>query len=132
MLYDHRCSHCGAERDNVFNTVAERNSNAPVCCGERMPIVIKVAPYGYVEREIHYVCPVTNEGVTTRKQRQYIMESQDLIDANDVASTSAQRKAAKAKKQAEIKAIKDAVPADLQRQFKVMEKTEKQKFMNSL
>ncbi len=130
MIYDHRCSHCGTERDNVFNSVAERNSNAPVCCGEHMAIVIKVAPYGFVARDVRYVCPVTHKNVTNRKQRRYIMESHDFINANDFARTFQQRADAKNKNDAELKAIKDAVPKDLQQHFRGMEKAAADRFLS--
>jgi len=117
MIYDYRCPTCSAEKNNIYNAMADRNTNAPVCCGERMPIVINTAPYGYVDNMADYACPITGEGVTTRRRRNYMMESMDLVDANDFKKTSKQRKAAKAKDQAEIQAIKDEVPKDLQKQM---------------
>ena len=86
MLYDYRCKHCGTERDDVYNSIDTRHTNAPVCCYAPMEIVIKTAPYGFVDRDIRYRCPVTNEGVTSRKQRNEIMARESLIDANDIVN----------------------------------------------
>lgn len=57
-----------------------------MCCDDRMDIVIKSAPYGFVEREVFYKCPVTNQGVTSRRQRNEIMAREGLIDANDLVN----------------------------------------------
>lgn len=130
MIYDHRCKTCGNEVNNVYNTVAERHINAPVCCGGGMTIVIKSAPYGYLVRDVRYVCPVTHENVTSRRQRKYIMESRDLVNANDFARTYKQRADAKTKNDTEIKAIKDAVPKDLQAHFNGMQKQAADRFLS--
>lgn len=113
MIYDYKCPECGSERDSVYNTIAERHTQAPECCSGRMEIIHKVAPMGFVDREIRYICPVTGDGVTTRKQRNEIMAREGLVDANDFKQTFEQRAAAKAKKQAELKAIEDEIPKEL-------------------
>ena len=82
MLYDYRCLQCGKEVEE-FNRISERRTNAPVCCGERMDLFMSAAPYGWVDREIRYVCPVTNQGITSRYQRNETMKRNDLMDAND-------------------------------------------------
>lgn len=81
MLYDYRCQMCGTDRE-AANSVAERHSNAPICCGQRSKLIIKTAVPGFIDREIHYVCPVTNEGVTSRRQRNNIMAREGLVDAD--------------------------------------------------
>jgi hypothetical protein len=86
MLYDYKCRACGGERLNVYNRIDNRRTNAPMCCDSPMEIMITAAPMGFVDREIRYVCPVTNEGVTTRKQRNEIMARNDLVDANDIVN----------------------------------------------
>ncbi len=130
MIYDYSCTKCGTSQDNVYNTIARRNLAAPVCCGERMAIVINSAPYGYLQRDVRYVCPVTNENVTTRRQRKYIMEKHDFINANDFSRTFEQRASAEAKNKAEIQAIKDAVPKDLTEHFGGMKQDFKKQFLN--
>lgn len=62
-----------------------------------MGMIIKQAPMGFVDREINYKCPVTNQPVTSRKARNEIMARNNLIDANDLGSSHGQRRAAKAK-----------------------------------
>lgn len=86
MIYDYQCRSCGGRRLNVYNRILERRTNAPECCGGRMDIIITAAPMGFVDREIHYRCPVTNEGVTTRRQRNNIMAREGLVDANDIVN----------------------------------------------
>lgn len=82
MLYDYLCRSCGHETEAI-NKIDERRTNAPVCCGEGMDIIIKKAPLGFVEREVRYRCPVTGQGVTSMRQRKDIMAREGLVDAND-------------------------------------------------
>ena len=98
MIYDHKCKACGAEAESV-NKVADRNTNAPICCGERMPIIIKVAPMGYMGRTIDYVCPVTNQHISTKAQRRDVMARNGLAPAHELMQTKAQRDAAEQKVQ---------------------------------
>lgn len=86
MLYDYQCKTCGLETEE-FNRIDERNTNAPLCCGQRMEIVIKSAPYGYVDRKIDYICPVTNEHVTSKKKRREIMAREGLVSAHEMVTT---------------------------------------------
>jgi hypothetical protein len=116
----------------VVNTVEMRNTNAPVCCGQHMPIVIKSAPYSYIDREVRYVCPVTNAEVTTRRQRNEIMARENLIDANDFARTFEQRKEAEDTNKAELKAIRDALPKQLQEHQERAQKQTEQQFLDSV
>ena len=86
MIYDYRCNTCRSETEAV-NRIDERNTNAPLCCGERMEIIIKKAPMGYVDRVINYRCPVTNEFVTTKRQRHNIMAREGLVSAHEVINS---------------------------------------------
>lgn len=107
-VYDHICRTCGSETEAV-NAVSKRRTNAPVCCDERMDIIIKVAPQGYVQREVYYKCPVTNKEVTTMRDRKYIMESEGLVDANDFDPLK--KVAQKNKERAEQKAYVESLNA---------------------
>lgn len=111
MLYDYRCKSCKRETE-AYNRIAERRTHAPVCCGSQMDIFIKSAPYGYVGMEIFYRCPVTNQGVTSLKQRKEIMAREHLVDANDLVNTKTiQTKVQKHKEfQAWCKAEEDKQP----------------------
>jgi len=93
LIYDYACKSCGSETERV-NKIDDRHTNAPVCCGEHMPIVIKKAPMGYVDRPIYYRCPVTNEGVTSKSQRREIMAREGLVSAHELMQTKDQRNAA--------------------------------------
>jgi hypothetical protein len=90
LVYDYRCKQCGSETEAV-NRIDERNSNAPVCCDQRMEIIIKKAPMGYMGREINYICPVTNERVTSKRQRRNIMAREGLVSAHEMVSSYDQR-----------------------------------------
>lgn len=41
------------------------------------------APIVHVPANLHYICPVTGEGVTNERQRRNIMAREGLVDAND-------------------------------------------------
>lgn len=68
MLYDYHCTMCGT-RTEAVNSVSERRTNAPECCGEKMSIYIGSAPMAYMGRSIDYLCPVTGQHVTSKRQR---------------------------------------------------------------
>lgn len=130
MLYDYLCMNCGHQEER-HNKIDERKTNAPVCCGEPMNIVILKAPMGFVDNMEAYKCVATGEVITSRRQRRYVMEKGDYIDANDFKKTPEQRRAEKAKKQAELKAIRDEIPAELQAAMKTEIKREADKFKAS-
>lgn len=48
---------------------------------------------GYLQRDCNYKCPVTGDVVRSQRQRNYIMESHDLRDANDYKSNFTKQKA---------------------------------------
>ena len=127
MIYEYSCESCGKELEAIRPIAL--HAQGPVCCGVMSKQVIRTAPRGYVDNMTEYECPVTHQGVTTRRQRDYIMQSNDLVDANDFHRTSAQRKAAKAEKDAEIQAIKDEVPQDLKDTFELIKKDEEKRFL---
>lgn len=83
-LYLYECS-CG-NKTEAFNRMDDRHTAAPVCGRNathgQMPL--KITPVlGYVQRDCHYICPVTRKEVTSNRQRQNIMREHDLVDAND-------------------------------------------------
>ena len=90
MLYDYKCQSCGntAERSN---RIAERHTNAPECCGQKMGIYISQAPMGYMGRNINYLCPVTGQYVTSKKQRREIMAREGLVSAHEMISSKEYR-----------------------------------------
>jgi hypothetical protein len=114
MLYDFRCRECGTLYENIVLPIS-RCDDGPECCGEQTQKVFLVAPMGFVDNMEEYRCPVTNEGVTTRKQRNEIMAREGLVDANDLLKSDEDRfaqQAAHDKKRAELEAAK---PKEVQR-----------------
>ena len=93
MLYDYQCKTCQAETEAI-NKIAERNTHAPVCCGQKMVIIVKKAPMGYMGRTIDYICPVTNEHVTSKRQRRNIMAENNLKPAHELMQSKEARDAA--------------------------------------
>ena len=58
-----------------------------------MPIIFKTAPMGYMGRTIDYVCPVTNQHVSTKAQRRDVMARNGLAPAHELMQTKEQRNA---------------------------------------
>lgn len=54
---------------------------------------------GYVQRDCHYMCPVTRKPVTSNAQRREIMAANGLMDANDFKPKVAFEKEEKALQQ---------------------------------
>lgn len=114
-LYSFRCPTCGQAQD-VFKRIADRDANPPVCCGiatERQLTACMVS----VPKEVRYLCPVTEQLVTSERQRRNIMAEHRLRDANDMKP--AQVIAAKKKRTADNQALADqltVLPEDLKSQ----------------
>lgn len=112
MMYEYECQSCGTEYE-AFRPVKD-HANGPICCGAISKQVIRTAPIGFVDREIHYRCPVTGSGVTSRRQRNEIMKRNNLMDANDVCNP---KQVAKTQKRADKIAKQAAeIPKDLRQQ----------------
>lgn len=114
MLYDYECRTCGKRQLNVVNRIAERKTNAPDCCGEKMSIIILAAPMGFVDNMEEYWCPVTGEGVTSRRQRNEIMKREGLLDANDFLKSDEERKKQSDEWAAKKKKLDEAKPKEVQ------------------
>lgn len=83
--YSYKCQECGSEKDAI-RRIADRK-NGPDCCGQTMKQVI-VAPM--IQAQIlgggdcpGYVCPVTQEFVTSRKRRREIMKENGCHESGD-------------------------------------------------
>lgn len=66
--------------------MAERRTNAPVCHGKPMDIRIHAVTGFMGKRDCHYKCPITGEIVRSQRQREYIMQKHDVLDAMDFQS----------------------------------------------
>lgn len=84
-IYDLKCTVCGTREDHSLR-VAELDSNRPTHCGAPMDVVLHAPIAAMVQAEARYRCPVTGQKVTTRRERRYLFEKHDLVDANDFAS----------------------------------------------
>jgi len=82
--YDFQCKACHSVQEE-FLRVADLDTSQISCtaCGGETQRVILRAPMGMVQSEAHYRCPVTGEAVTSNRQRRYIMDKNNLVDAND-------------------------------------------------
>jgi len=88
-LYTYDCE-CG-ETVREFNRIADRDTLAPFHCRKRMnrrfePPQIQAQILGGGDLQ-GYLCPVTNEWVTSRTRRREIMKENDLIEAGDKTSS---------------------------------------------
>jgi len=110
-VYDYRCKACRSVTEAV-NRIDERNTHAPICCGNRMEIIIKVAPMGYVDRVINYICPVTNQPVTTKRMRREIMAREGLVSAHEIISSHAERQKQVEQRQ-ELTRLSKQAPAEV-------------------
>lgn len=79
-LYTYACK-CGHEVEE-YRAVSKMEIDVPVHCCEQMQIRI-FAPMAHVRAEAHYICPVTGEKVTTRRQRKYLFDKHRLADYDD-------------------------------------------------
>jgi len=116
MIYDYECGQCGAQELDVYNRIADYKTNAPDCCGEKMEIRIFSAPMGYVDNMEEYMCPITNVGITTRRQRNEMMAREGVVDANDMLKSRAFRDKQEAKLAETRKMIEEHRPEQLQNQ----------------
>jgi hypothetical protein len=105
--YTFHCPNCDAQQER-FLRVRELDTSIPECCGQTMQFVLQPV-YGHVKMECHYQCPVTNQGVTTWKQRKELFAKHNLSDAaSDM--TAEQVIAAGQKRKAESEALASQMP----------------------
>lgn len=97
--YQFRCPECGTVRE-LFCRVSEQEANRPVCCNKPSETLIQPA-YGYVQSECHYRCPVTQQGITSWRQRKDSFARHNLIDASDMNPAKEIAKAEKRKEENE-------------------------------
>lgn len=84
-LYTYRCSKCQKTQDAI-RSISDRK-NGPICCNTQTkqiltptmidPILLGAGTYQ------GYQCPITDEYVTSRKQRKEIMKRHDLVEMGD-------------------------------------------------
>ena len=116
--YDYQCGDCGGITTR-FRKMDNRNDALSCECGSQMNLAILSAPYGHVQPEAHYLCPVTGEKVTSWRQRKNLFAKHDLIDANEVDQKALKRdRLAKKAKRDEL--AKGYIPPELKKELKKM------------
>ena len=80
-IYPYKCGACG-ELQDAFNRIDDRDANAPACCGVQTARQLS-APMVFVPDWSSYKCPVTDQIVSSERQRRNIMAEHRLADAND-------------------------------------------------
>ena len=85
-LYSYKCSECGEMKDE-YNSIALRHVETPVCgCGGKTKLSIQptqIAPVMGGGDFPGYRCPVTDEFITSRRKRKYIMDEHNLVEVGD-------------------------------------------------
>jgi len=82
-IYTYRCNSCGSCQESI-NTIARRN-DVPQCltCGGQTNLKIvppRIAPILGGSDFPGYQCPVTDQYVTSRKQRREIIAQYNLVE----------------------------------------------------
>ena len=84
-IYTYKCSICDKVTDS-YNTISGMN-DCPECeCGretEKIIVPVNIAPVLGGGDFQGYLCPVSDQWVTPRKKRQYITESNNLVEVGD-------------------------------------------------
>jgi predicted nucleic acid-binding Zn ribbon protein len=116
MMYEYQCQNTGQIITRV-RRIQDRRLPCDCNCGARAKFGIFTAPSGHVQPEAHYICPVTNQQVTSWRQRKNTFAEFDLIDANETDQKSLKKTALKKKEQRDALA-KDYLPKDLHKEIK--------------
>lgn len=108
-LYTYHCPSCGREQDQ-FARVADRDANAPDCCGAQMGRTLTAAMVQVPGGDVSYKCPMSGEVVKSMRRRKYLMEKNGVVDARDFKESWAKADAKKKADKAEAKAYYDSIP----------------------
>lgn len=83
MIYQYRCKECGSVQDGV-RSVANRDDTPKCGCGGETTRLITggagFTPVMGAGDMPGYQCPVTDQFVTSRKQRREIMAAHNLVE----------------------------------------------------
>ena len=84
-IYTYKCKKCKSLTDS-YNMISNRHK-APKCkCGGKSALSIQatqLAPILGGGDWDGYMCPVTDEFVSSRRRRKYIMDENNLVDVGD-------------------------------------------------
>ena len=80
--YDYKCD-CG-RCESKFNTVDDRRTQAPMCCGKPMDIKISAAmvngSFLGSANNPGYWCPVSDQFVDSKRKRRDVMAEHNVIE----------------------------------------------------
>jgi hypothetical protein len=74
--YESYCHQCGKEHEYI-RTVANYK-DTPICCGVKTSKEIRTRPVGYMQGDLAYKCPVSDQVVTNWKQRKEIEAKHEI------------------------------------------------------
>ena len=86
-LYSYKCSKCG-ELTDAYNMISTRHQSPACECGGDTALSIQptqLAPVLGGGDFPGYMCPVTDEFITSRRKRKYVMDEHNLVEAGDRA-----------------------------------------------
>ncbi len=80
--YESKCHKCGSMHQYIRKIADYQNT--PVCCGEKTTKTLTIGSIPMIDRVSArvmdaYECPVTEQVVTSAKQKKYIEDKNDLI-----------------------------------------------------
>lgn len=81
-IYEYTCESCGTQQDQ-FNRIADRHTNAPLCCETAMAIRPQAGLVYIAQKDMAVQSPIDGTVLTTHRQRRDYMARNNLIDAND-------------------------------------------------
>lgn len=80
--YNYLCED-GHETEQILSIREHTSVTQCSTCGKEAKQVINRAPIGTVDNMASYRCPVTDTWVTTRRQRNEIMRTHNLVEMGD-------------------------------------------------
>lgn len=92
-IYTYKCKDCEAMTDS-YNMISTRHQSPACECGGETVLSIQptqLAPVLGGGDFPGYKCPVTDEFITSRRKRKYVMESNNLIEVGDRAPSKERR-----------------------------------------
>ena len=74
--YESRCHKCNKEYDYI--RPVSKYLDTPVCCGVPTVKEMRSTPLGYMQGDLDYKCPVTDQIVTNHRQRKNIEAEHEI------------------------------------------------------
>lgn len=77
MIYESKCNKCNKEYE-YYALVKDYNTAMPMCCGVQTTKQIFSPPIGYMQGDLAYRCPVSDQIVTNQRQRKNIEAQHEI------------------------------------------------------